>query len=332
MIIIRYAEETMLYDFAPMEGVTGYLFRRTHAECFSSVDRYWAPFLAPDGKGRCKAGAWRDLLPENNPDALPVPQILCNAAEPFLHVARELAAMGYEEVNLNAGCPSATVVPKHKGAGLLLDLDTLDKLLADVFSLCPLKVSVKTRLGVESAAEFPAVLEIYRRYPLSELVIHARDRTGMYHSAPDLTAFAEAAKVCSFPVRYNGSICGESSLAAVTSVFPGLERVMIGRAAAADPALFRRLRGGEKLRRDELKDFLERYAAALADSGLGEHYALGRLKELWYYVAALFPGEEKALKRLFKSHSLPDYRSAVTFLFSRGGFDASAKFSEQNTK
>ena len=318
----------MLYDFAPMEGVTGYLFRRTHAECFPSVDRYWAPFLAPDGSGRCKEGAWRDLRPENNRASLPVPQILCNAAEPFLHVARELAAMGYEEVNLNAGCPSATVVPKHKGAGLLLDPDSLDRLLADVFWRCPLKVSVKTRLGVESSAEFPSILAVYRRYPLSELIIHARDRAGMYRSAPDLAAFAEAANKCPFPVRYNGSICDEASLAAVTEVFPSLERVMIGRAAAADPAVFRRLRGGARLEKDELQDFLERYTAALTASELGEHYALGRLKELWYYVSALFPGDERALKRLRKAQSLADFRAAAGQLFAGASFDAEAHFSE----
>ena len=318
----------MLYDFAPMEGVTGYLCRRTHAECFSGVDRYWAPFLAPDGTGRCKDGAWRDLLPENNRRSLPVPQILCNASEPFLHVARELAAMGYEEVNLNAGCPSATVVPKHKGAGLLLDPESLDSLLADIFSRCPLKVSIKTRLGVNSAAEFPAILEVYRRYPLSELVIHARDRAGMYRSAPDLAAFTKAAADSPFPVRYNGSICSEDSLHAVTAAFPALERVMIGRAAAADPALFRRLRGGTALEKDELRDFLERYASALTASGLSEHYALGRLKELWYYVSVLFPDGNRALKRLRKAHSLSDYRAAASELFSCASFDAHAEFSE----
>ena len=82
-----------------------------------------------------QAGELRDLLPENNPRGLPVPQILCNRAEPFLTLSRELAAMGYEELNLNAGCPSGTVVPKHKGAGLLLDLDSFDRMLADIFAV-----------------------------------------------------------------------------------------------------------------------------------------------------------------------------------------------------
>ena len=313
-------------SFAPMEGITSCLFRRTHAACFPGADRYFAPFLAPDGSGRCRDGAWRDLRPENNPDGLPVPQILCNRADAFLTVARELAAMGYEEVDLNAGCPSSTVVPKHKGAGMLLDLRSLDDFLADVFSRCALRISIKTRLGLESSTEFPAILEIYRRYPLAELIIHARDRAGMYQSPPDIGAFAAAFSACPFPVCYNGSIVDRESLAAVVSAVPELDRVMLGRGAAADPALFRELRGGAPLEKKELQDFLKRYAAVLEASGIGGHYTLGRLKELWYYMGALFPEDARGLKRIRKAQSMDDYRAAVQLLFAGDGFRPGAHF------
>ena len=48
-----------------------------------------------------------------------VPQILTNRAEDFLAIAKELGNYGYESVNLNLGCPSGTVVAKHRGAGFL---------------------------------------------------------------------------------------------------------------------------------------------------------------------------------------------------------------------
>ena len=316
----------MLLSFAPMEGITSCYFRRTHAACFPGADRYYAPFLAPDGSGRCKEGAWRDLRPENNPDGLPVPQILCNRAEAFLSVARELEAMGYTEVNLNAGCPSATVVPKHKGAGMLQDPRVLDDFLADVFSRCNLKISVKTRLGMESSAEFPALMEVYRRYPLSELIVHARDREGMYRSLPDHEAFSAALIESPFPVCYNGSVVDRESLEQVRSAAPGLERIMLGRGAAADPALFRELRGGAALEKEELRDFLERYDAVLSESGIGPHYTLGRLKELWFYLAANFPDDAKGIKRLRKSQNMDDYRAAVAALFDGGGFRSGAHF------
>ena len=316
----------MLFSFAPMEGVTSCLFRETHAASFPGVDRYYAPFLAPDGSGVCKQGAWRDLRPENNPSRLPVPQILCNRAEAFLAVARELQAMGYTEVDLNAGCPSSTVVPKHKGAGLLQDLRSLDGFLADVFSRCELKISVKTRLGLESSGEFPAILEIYRKYPLAELIIHARDRKGMYKSKPELDAFAAAFPLCPFPVCYNGSLVDGASLEELTARVPELARVMVGRGAAANPALIRQLQGGPALDKEELRDFLRRYDEALCRSGIGEHYALGRLKELWFYLSSLFPDEAKGCKRLRKAQNLADYRSAVDSLLNGDGFRADAVF------
>ena len=318
----------MEFSFAPMEGVTSCVYRRTHRACFGGADRYYAPFLAPDGAGRCKDGAWRDLRPENNPDGLPVPQILCNRAEAFLTVARELEAMGYREVDLNAGCPSATVVPKHKGAGMLADLRSLDDFLADVFSRCPLKISVKTRLGLENTEEFPAILEIYRRYPLAELIIHARGRAGMYRSAPDLAAFEAAFAACAFPVCYNGSVVDAGSLETVLRRVPKLERVMIGRGAAANPALFRVLRGGSALGADELKEFLDRYEAALTESGLGAYHTLGRLKELWFYIGTLFPEEKRALKAIRKAQDAGDYHAALERLFGGNGFRADAAFRE----
>ena len=316
----------MLLDFAPMEGVTGCLYRQVHAACFPGAARYWAPFIAPDGAGRFRAAALRDILPENNRDITLVPQLLCNTAEAFLAVSRELGAMGYRELNLNAGCPSGTVVPKHKGAGMLADLQSLDAFLDEVFSRCELRVSVKTRLGLASTAEFPAILEVYNRYPLCELVVHARDRAGMYKSPVDLPAFAAAFPVSRAPLRYNGNVVDRASYEKVMSTIPGLERMMIGRGAAADPALFRLLSGGAPLEAAELRDFLDRLLAAFLNAGLGEHFALSRLKELWYYLIWKFPGAQRQVKAINKARTLGDYRAAVQALFASGLYDEGAAF------
>ena len=223
----------MFYTFAPMEGITNSIFRRTHARYFPGTDRYAAPFLAPDGQGRIKSAALLDLDPERNSGIPLLPQILCNSAGAFLALSRELEAMGFTEVNLNAGCPSGTVVPKHKGAGMLLDLRSLDAFLNEVFAHSRLRVSVKSRLGLESTAEFPTILEIYNRYPLSELILHARDRKGLYQSRPDLKAFAAAFSSSRAPLCYNGNILSPAHRDRVLAAVPDLERLMPGR--GADP-------------------------------------------------------------------------------------------------
>ena len=316
----------MVLSFAPMEGVTGAAFRRVHRRLFAGADRDYAPFLAPDAQGRCKQSHWRALLPEANAGLTLLPQILTNSPEAFLCAARALAEIGYHEVNLNAGCPSGTVVSKHKGAGMLGDPAALDRFLEAVFAQTPVAVSVKTRLGLHSAAEFPALLDVYRRYPLAELIVHTRDREGMYRSACDHAAFALALEDAPWPVCYNGDIFSAADAASLREEFPVLERVMLGRGAVTNPALFRVLRGGEPLRREELHAFHDALLDEALQGGLPPVYALARMKEIWYYMIWLFPDSAKLCKALNKSRDLPAYRDAVSALFAQAAFDPAARF------
>lgn len=317
----------MLLTFAPMEGVTGSVYRRVHAKIFGGADRYYSPFIAPDSAGAFKTGNLRDVLPENNEGVTLIPQILANSSGAFLAAARTLSDLGYKEVNLNVGCPSGTVVAKHKGAGMLADLRSLDDFLADVFSLSPVKISVKTRMGLNSTAEFGEILGIYNKYPITELIIHARDRAGMYKSVPDMEAFSAAFSESRAVVVYNGNIFSVSDLDRVRTFVPELDRFMLGRGPAANPALFRILRGGNPLEKDELREFHDVLVEETLSSGLSENFTVSRMKELWYYMGSLFPEGKKSIRDINKSRSMSDYRAAVSTLFSCGGFDGSKGFS-----
>ena len=248
-----------------------------------------------------------------------------NRAEPFLRVAEQLHELGYEEVNLNIGCPSGTVVAKHKGAGMLLDLRSLDDCLADIFSRCPVEVSIKTRMGMESVEEFGEILEIYNKYPVKRLIIHARARAGMYKSRVDLPAFLAALPKCRCPVWYNGDIFSPEDMTKLAGA-DGLAGVMLGRGAVADPALPRLLRGGDALSAGELKAFHDALLEHFLAEGLGEQAAMARLKELWFYMLYKFPDSKKEAKALLKAQRLGDYTAAVEALFASGKFDAGCFF------
>lgn len=316
----------MILSFAPMEGVTGADYRCLHHRMFPGADQYYAPFIAPDAEGNFKLSHLRGLLPDNNKGLHLVPQVLTNSPTAFLAVARKMKELGYEEVNLNAGCPSGTVVSKHKGAGMLGDPAALDAFLYEVFAETPVAVSVKTRLGLMSTEEFPALLEVYHKYPLSELIVHARDRAGMYRSEPDVDAFARAMKNCRCPICYNGNVFTPADLERLRGELPGLERVMLGRGAAANPALFRQLRGGAALSRGELREFHDSLLDGALASGLSPHFAMARMKELWYYLIWLFPNSAKLYKSLNKSQHIADYCAAAAALFANADFDPNAGF------
>lgn len=318
----------MKLDFAPMEGISTYIYRGLHARFFGGAEEYFAPFIAPDGSGSFKSSALRDILPENNRNIYLIPQLLVNRPGPFIHVARELSAMGYTEVNLNIGCPSATVVSKHKGSGMLLDLKSLDNCLNEIFSLAPLGVSIKTRMGMESTEEFSAIMEIYRKYPLKRLIVHARARSGMYKSPVDIPGFLSALRDCPWPVWYNGDIFSPDSLNLLATGTQSIAGLMLGRGAVADPALPRVLKGGKALEAQELKAFHDTLLDAYLAAGYDGRAAMSRLKELWFYMLYKFPDSRRESKQLLKSQTLPDYVSAVSALFDSGKFSPYSYFSQ----
>ena len=180
-------------DCAPMEGVTRAVFRRRHHRMFGGADRYFTPFLSPSADGVFSEKELREVLPEACRGVPTVPQLLAGRAEHFVWAAKDMAALGYREVNLNLGCPSGTVVAKHKGSGLLADPGELDRFLEGVFSGLrdtEIAVSVKTRTGLEDSGGFPRLMEVFNRYPICVLTIHPRVGKQFYRGEPDREAFA----------------------------------------------------------------------------------------------------------------------------------------------
>lgn len=317
----------MEYYFAPMEGVTTHIYRRIHASMFPGCGIYYAPFLvACQGRG-FKARELMCLAPENNPGVVLVPQLLSSDPAAFHASARQLADMGFGEVDLNLGCPSGTVVSKHRGSGMLAAPDELDRFLDEVFSGTSTAISVKTRLGLASPEEFAKILEIYNRYPISKLIVHPRVRMDFYNGEPNLAAFRLAYEGSRAPVCYNGNIFSRRGFDRVLSEFPELKAVMLGRGCVADPALIRVLSGGQSLRSDELREFHDALFEAYRAEYSGDKNVLQRMKELWFYMSAMFPDSARQMKRIYKSQRCPDYIAAVDALFGECAFDPSAGFS-----
>lgn len=236
--------------FAPLEGITGYVYRNAHHACFGGVDRYFTPFVVATFTRKVKTREKMDILPQNNAGTPLVPQILSNNAEEFLATARYMADFGYPEVNLNLGCPMATVVNKHKGSGFLGVPDELDAFLDKIYNGAeqirtgsgkPLRISVKTRLGMNSPEEFERIFSIYRQYPLSELIVHARTRKEMYAGMPHLTIFRRLLDETPIPLVYNGNIFTVRDEERAEALFAGTSSpcrgFMLGRGLLSDPAL-----------------------------------------------------------------------------------------------
>ena len=197
----------MEFYFAPLEGITGYLYRNAFEQSYGGVKKYFTPFLTPHTDKSFNTREKNDVLPEHNEGLYVVPQILTNCAEDCIRVARDLQKLGYEEINLNLGCPSGTVVSRGRGAGFLAEPKKLDAFLEQVVSeLSDMRISVKTRIGVKEPEEFETLLSVYNRYPLEELIIHPRVREDYYKNKPNWEIFEKALQESKNPVCYNGDI------------------------------------------------------------------------------------------------------------------------------
>ena len=86
--------------FAPLEGITGYIYRSTHREFFGGCDMYYAPFITPVENERLNRKCMRDILPENNEGVPLVVQVLANKKEAYFRFENEALAFGYRNINI----------------------------------------------------------------------------------------------------------------------------------------------------------------------------------------------------------------------------------------
>lgn len=300
--------------FAPLEGIGGYIYRNAQADYFEKADKYYSPFLAPNQNRSISPKEYKDIAPEHNEDIMLVPQIMANNAEIFLKAAQELEQLGYKEINLNLGCPSRTVVTKYRGAGFLAKPDALEQFLEEVYSKLNIRLSLKTRLGMEDEAEFEHLLDIYNKFPVSELIIHPRVQTDYYKNTPRMESFLNALEKSKNPVVYNGDIFNKEKYQQVMKQMD-VSGVMLGRGVLANPALFGEIRGTEKLSKERLWEFHERLLADYTQEMSGERNVLFKMKELWFYLAWSFTNTEKYEKKIRKAQHLSDYRLVVKQLF-----------------
>ena len=301
----------MRYDFAPLEGLTDSVFRRLHHKYFPGVDRYMMPFMSPTVHRSLTAREARELPLADSEDFTAVPQILTKVPADFLWAAQQCRDRGYEEINLNLGCPSGTVVSKGKGAGMLADPGALDRFLDSVFSESPIDISVKTRLGMTDEEEFPVLMDIFNRYPIKELTVHPRLRKDFYAHDIRENGFRYAAQISKNPLCYNGNLCTLEDIRNISEKYPQVNAVMSGRGLIGDPGLLSPCGTTASALENFYAELLETYKEVFG----GARNAMFRLKENWRYLLCRFEGSEKLGKRLRKTTDLGEYRAITAEIF-----------------
>lgn len=324
-----------ILEFAPMEGITTAAYRNAHRVVFGGADLYYAPFITTGRAFLTRTRDRRDVSPDENRDTPLIPQLLSNDSAGFLSAAETLAEMGYSTVNLNLGCPSPTVVSRRRGAGFLTDPDELDRFFSDVFDALPairsrtgtsLSVSVKTRIGIADTSEAGALMDVFNRYPISELIIHPRLQREFYRGSVHMDVFLDLFRRSRNPVCYNGDLLTVEDASRVLGLCRSaaspekdvrpLHGIMIGRGAVRNPAIFRMLRGKAAPGAEEIRRFLTLLLRNTASDISGEQNQLMKMKEVWNWLGLLFENSERYVRKIRKAKNLNAYRVASDALLS----------------
>jgi len=302
---------------APMEGVTTYIFRQVFNKYFGGIDKYFTPFISPDSKNSFNNKDLKEFLPDNNKEMKLVPQIITKDADLFIKAVEDISEYGYEEFNLNCGCPSGTVVAKGRGAGMLADTEKLDEFLDKIFDKCDKNISIKTRIGITDESEWDEILKVYTKYPISELIIHPRTRKDYYKNDVNKQAFKKALTKVKIPICYNGDIFLKKDYEKFDNDFASDNvNVMLGRGLVANPTLADKITSDKKYDKAYIRKYYDELFGAYSEVMGSDRNTLFKMKEMWTYMICIFDDSSKHWKKIKKAKSLIDYKDAVDRLFA----------------
>lgn len=303
--------------FAPLQGYTDAIYRRAHARIFGGIETYYSPFVRIE-RGEIRRRDARDVNPENNQGLHLIPQLIAPEAEKAGQVISLFTENGYQEIDINLGCPFPMLAKRHNGSGMLPYPEEVKALLNTIVEkYSELRFSVKLRLGWEKAEECLTLLPLLNELPLSHIILHPRLGKQQYKGEVDLNGFEAFYKGCEKPLLYNGDLHTTEDIETITERFPKLAGVVIGRGLLANPALAYEYQQGKMLSPDEMAKKVGQLHAEVFSSYQeqlqgGDLQLLMKMKSFWEYL--LPEGDHKAKKVIHKTTKLDNYEAAVSNL------------------
>jgi tRNA-dihydrouridine synthase B len=310
----------MQLALAPLQGVTEYPFRNAWQKHFVGLDEAFSPFIPAVTGLKVKRCHVKDVLPEHQSGGMQiVPQILTNTGAGLRRMADALAALGYKEINLNMGCPSATVVRKGRGCGLMPFPDKVRQMVDEGMAETEVKLSVKLRLGMFQPEEIFRMIEVLNAFPLSRLIIHPRLGSWNYDGEPDLNLFEQALALSAHPVVYNGDINHLSFFRHLRGRFPSLTMWMVGRGVLMNPFLPGMMKGADapdsEHARALLITFQDDLLKGLLSGGSSEQRVAAKMKEYWSYFSRWFEQRDEVWHAVSHAADLDEVKRAIETAF-----------------
>lgn len=324
---------------APMAGVTDTVFRRfiRNASVFSagadesdSVDAeisnqqsgcglIMTEFTSADGLSRMRESKRKRYLTFYEDEHPISAQIFGSNPATLADAARIVEQTGFDMVDLNLGCPAKRVVACNGGSGLLRDLPLIAKIFETVRAAVAIPFTVKIRLGWNDNHIICVELaKLAQESGLQAVAVHARTREQGYSGQARWHHIAEVKDAISIPVIGNGDVrTPEDACALIAKT--GCDAVMIGRAAPANPWIFRQIAQYTATGLYDEPTDLDRYRMIrtyfqmLLDEGNPE--AQGKMKQFASWFTHGVPGGAGLRKSIYESKTGQSVLDAVERFF-----------------
>lgn len=269
------------------------------------------PFLAAQELAKLNVRKWPDIQPANNSGMSIIPQLMGNEPQQIVDTLKALSTLGYRQVNWNIGCPSAQVVRKQRGCGLMPHADKVEAVVDAACREVPeCRLSVKMRIGWSNPAEGLEIIERLNPYPIDFIAIHPRLGIQEYNGTPDWDQLAKMCEKTTHRVVYSGDINDLDSYRRFRACFPDIHSIMLGRGILRNIFLAEELTAGETLplevKRQRFADFYHDLVETLAEAR-GRQHILSLLKELWHYFATFYQLTPQELVTLLRTTDIDEF-------------------------
>ena len=299
---------------APLQSYTTVFHRYAWAKEFKGIDKFFTPFFEQHQPVGYAPRLLPDLDQVLNDGLFVVPQVLSDTSAFLLQFARDVEALGYNEINLNMGCPHPPITHKGLGGGLIKRSDVLDKMLDEFFDeKLEIKLSVKMRIGIDDVNQWQPVVGVLNQYPLEEVIVHPRTVKQQYKGEPHWSVFGDVFSELKHPVVLNGDIVSPQNAEVLLSQYSDAKGLMIGRGWLFNPALPEEILGISHA--DDLKTrivrfhqyFYEAVEMHVKDINVKRNLLHG----FWQYLSEQFDDGKRWNRRLVKDKGLQSYSVMV---------------------